>query len=307
MRRTKSICFHLSESLMQKDRQAQKKLSLALRALVDQEHEEKLLRIKQRHELPLHSPSHQIQVKDLQPLALPKIKTLISVRHGQTYANAYDILAGVSDTKLNQLTADGIAQAEQAAEELSQLRDTIGLQIDIILVSPLGRARRTAQIIANRLGLGQDKLKVCRIFSEHHCGVLENVALKPLSQQKKAELRGLTEQPLKTLPSTGDEREKLNRLYDCDMLVAPSQGESMDAVIRRQRLALQWIEMTYPHQNVMVVSHAIVGGAFTVLLKNFPESACVDGKLQFFKQLPRHGQPNVLIQQYNIHRKNPAF
>lgn len=65
------------------------------------------------------------------------------VRHGQTEWNREGRLHGRLDAPL---TADGLAQARSAAEHL------IGAGIRTVCSSPLGRALRTAVVIAERIG-----------------------------------------------------------------------------------------------------------------------------------------------------------
>lgn len=66
-------------------------------------------------------------------------------RHGQNEDNAAGILNGHRDLPL---TAQGVAQAEEAAAQLA----ASGLRFDHIYTSPLSRARQTAEIIAEALG-----------------------------------------------------------------------------------------------------------------------------------------------------------
>ena len=66
------------------------------------------------------------------------------LRHGETDWNAVHRTQGSTDIALN---ANGVAQAEAAAAAL------VGRGIVAIISSPLGRARRTAEIVAQRLGV----------------------------------------------------------------------------------------------------------------------------------------------------------
>lgn len=63
------------------------------------------------------------------------------IRHGQTDLNKKRVLQGRVDEPLN---ADGIRQAKAAAARL----ESLGVTIDQVWSSPLGRARDTAQIVA---------------------------------------------------------------------------------------------------------------------------------------------------------------
>lgn len=74
----------------------------------------------------------------------PGIMSLYLVRHGQIAANVNKVYSGRSDEAL---TETGRRQAGQAAEYMA------GLEINAIYSSPLRRARETAAIIADFMGL----------------------------------------------------------------------------------------------------------------------------------------------------------
>ncbi len=72
--------------------------------------------------------------------------TIFLVRHGETEWNRARRYQGWSDSPL---TARGIAQAEAIGHRLRALPEAAAAEI---VASPIGRARRTAQIIAECLG-----------------------------------------------------------------------------------------------------------------------------------------------------------
>jgi broad specificity phosphatase PhoE len=72
--------------------------------------------------------------------------TIFLVRHGETEWNRARRYQGWSDSPL---TARGIAQAEAIGQRLRALPETAAAEI---VASPTGRARRTAEIIAQCLG-----------------------------------------------------------------------------------------------------------------------------------------------------------
>ena len=78
-----------------------------------------------------------------EPAPLPHIPFWY-LRHGQTDWNAQNLSQGNIDIPLNET---GIAQAHEAAAKL------VGLGITTIISSPLSRARVTAEIAGNALGL----------------------------------------------------------------------------------------------------------------------------------------------------------
>jgi broad specificity phosphatase PhoE len=70
--------------------------------------------------------------------------TIYFVRHGESLANEQNLFAGRQNTPLTEL---GVRQAGQAGDRVAGL----GVRYDEVHVSPLDRARRTAEIIAGRL------------------------------------------------------------------------------------------------------------------------------------------------------------
>ncbi|ACZ89522.1 bifunctional RNase H/acid phosphatase [Streptosporangium roseum] len=72
--------------------------------------------------------------------------SLLLLRHGETPLSVERRFSGLGDPEL---TPNGIAQAEAAAARLS--REPYGIQV--VVSSPLKRARATAEIVAARLGL----------------------------------------------------------------------------------------------------------------------------------------------------------
>src|SRR5215216_4004089 len=71
--------------------------------------------------------------------------TLYLVRHGRTLGNVQGILVGSTDVPLDEL---GIQQAHLVGERLAT-----AVQADMLLSSPLQRARMTAEIIGRQMGL----------------------------------------------------------------------------------------------------------------------------------------------------------
>jgi broad specificity phosphatase PhoE len=79
---------------------------------------------------------------EFERLPIPK-KDFFFLRHGQTDWNVQGRFQGHTDIPLN---ATGLAQAEAAAEAVANCG------VDLIIASPLIRARTTAEIVAARLG-----------------------------------------------------------------------------------------------------------------------------------------------------------
>jgi broad specificity phosphatase PhoE len=93
------------------------------------------------------------------------------LRHGQTQWNAEGRFQGHTDIPLNDV---GLSQAHAAATTLARC------SVDLIIASPLIRARRTAEIVAKHLGkplLVDDELK------ERHFGAFEGLVVNEVKAQ----------------------------------------------------------------------------------------------------------------------------
>lgn len=88
------------------------------------------------------------------------------LRHGQTDWNIDFRLQGVTDIPLN---ATGIAQAEAAAERI------LRADWDVVMTSPLSRAKDTAEIVMHRAGFNLDDLIVEPLLLERSFGVAEGM------------------------------------------------------------------------------------------------------------------------------------
>ena len=72
---------------------------------------------------------------------------LYTVRHGETEWNVVNRVCGRSDIPLTEV---GVEQAEETAKKLK------GTHIDLVLVSPMLRARQTADVLCTELGLSYE-------------------------------------------------------------------------------------------------------------------------------------------------------
>jgi len=87
------------------------------------------------------------------------------VRHGETVWNRAGRLQGRADSPL---TERGEGQARGYGRHLAEvLRDAASVRLS---VSPMGRARRTACLIADELGLPEDALVIEPLLAEHDVG-----------------------------------------------------------------------------------------------------------------------------------------
>ena len=165
------------------------------------------------------------------------------VRHGQTAFNAERRLQGHVDSPL---TALGVRQAQAVADLLADLvGDEPGFRI---VSSPLGRARSTADIIAQRLGLAE--VEEDRRLIELSWGAWDG--------RLRSELEA--EYP-QAFGRTG-------WAFD-----GPT-GESYEAV--QGRLA-DWLESLppEPERRIIAVSHGVSGRVLRGVYGNLPRDAAV--------------------------------
>ena len=71
---------------------------------------------------------------------------LYVLRHGQTSMNSQDLIVGTTD---DTLTEEGIEQAKDVAKKIAAFEGNNA--VDIVITSPLVRARHTAQIVADEI------------------------------------------------------------------------------------------------------------------------------------------------------------
>ena len=92
---------------------------------------------------------------------------LVLIRHGETNWNKEWKMQGHRDIPMNE---SGIKQIGELARKMAD----IGIRADVIISSPLERARQTAAIIAGMIGYGGEII-YDDDFIERDCGLLEGV------------------------------------------------------------------------------------------------------------------------------------
>ncbi len=156
------------------------------------------------------------------------------VRHGQTDYNINGLFQGRKDIPLNSV---GIKQAEETAQKFKNI------PVDIILVSPLTRAKETAKYISNVTGI------------------------KPVIEQDLIER------------NFGDMEGKPNR-EDCNikMLLDYEKNynicnvEPIQSLFKRVSDCLDKIIDKYMGKNVVLVTHGGVAQAIDIYFHGFPEN-----------------------------------
>ena len=149
--------------------------------------------------------------------------SLILLRHGETPLSVDKRFSGLGDPPL---TADGTAQAEAAAARLSRKP----YEIDVIVSSPLTRARQTADAVAARTGLA---VSVEEDLRETDFGAWEGHTFAEIQKRWPDELAA----------------------WLADPEAAPPGGESFATTARRVERARARIIEAHQGGTVLVVSH----------------------------------------------------
>jgi ribonuclease H / adenosylcobalamin/alpha-ribazole phosphatase len=155
------------------------------------------------------------------PGAAPATRFIL-LRHGATEYSPAHRFAGRSDLDL---TPAGIEQARQAAERVAELAE-----VAAVYSSPLLRARHTARLLAERLGL---PVAVEDGLIETDFGDWDGYTHDEVRQKWPAELGR----------------------WLADPLVAPPGGESLAVTIERVRQAADRIRARHVGESVVLVSH----------------------------------------------------
>ena len=148
--------------------------------------------------------------------------TTLLLRHGQTPLSAERRFAGRGDIPLTEL---GLDQAAAAAAALAERG-----AIDLVLTSPLLRARQTADAVAQRTGA---PLAVDDDLAETDFGSWEGMSFAEVMARWPAELTA----------------------WMADADAVPPGGESFAAVAKRVDAALDRLLSAHQGQTVVVVSH----------------------------------------------------
>lgn len=175
------------------------------------------------------------------PTASPysgRVTTVVLIRHGRSEANAQGVLAGRSDTPLDET---GRAQADELARRLADV------PLDVLVTSPQLRARQTAQ----RAAAGRAEAIVDERFAECDYGDWSGAALSELASEPAWEV-------VQWLPSAAQ--------FPAGETMAQMAHRASDGVLR--------LVTQHPDGFVWIVSHgdvikAILAGALGLHLDHF--------------------------------------
>ncbi len=149
---------------------------------------------------------------------------LIIARHAESEWNVLGKYQGLKDPDL---TDRGIKQAELLAHELRKENP------DIVITSPLKRTYKTAEIIANHVGL--EPVKEDRIIEIDH-GIWSGMLVEEVKQKFPEQFDLWINEPHK---------------------VRFEEGESLEDVFNRVKNFLQELNTMYKGKTVVIVSHTV--------------------------------------------------
>ena len=156
------------------------------------------------------------------------------VRHGQTDYNINGLFQGRKDIPLNSV---GIKQAEETAQKFKNI------PVDIILVSPLTRAKENAKYISNITGI-------------------KPVIEKDLIERNFGDMEGK--------PNREDCNIKM--LLDYEKNYNICNVEPIQSLFKRVSDCLDKIINRYMEKNVVLVTHGGVAQAIDCYFNGFPEN-----------------------------------
>jgi probable phosphoglycerate mutase len=154
------------------------------------------------------------------------VTTLVLVRHGATELTASKRFSGGLASSNPGLTDEGRAQVREVGDWLSPIGDAV----DVVVTSPVRRTRESAEILAERLGVG---LVEEPGFAEMEFGTWDGMTFEEVREQRPDEIESW--------------------LGSLD--IAPGGGESFREVEKRVLDGLSRVLEKYAGQTVVVVSH----------------------------------------------------
>ena len=157
-------------------------------------------------------------------------------RHGQTDWNVAHKFQGKADIELNDV---GIQQAKIAKEELKDIN------IDLIISSPLKRARKTAEIIS-----GEKNIPI--------------ICDERISERDFGEFEGQTV-----------EEANLDGFWNYAENVKYEKAENIQSFFKRVYGFLDEMKVKYKDKNVLIVSHGGVSVPVTCYFNGIPNDDCL--------------------------------
>ncbi len=162
------------------------------------------------------------------------------IRHGQDQDNANNILGGQRDSLL---TNNGIKQVEKTAKNIKAKN----IKFDKVYSSPLKRARKTAEIITNILGL--KKPEIIQALIESNFGIMT----------------GKSHDQIKQFCSP-----KILKTSEITYFLSPKSAETFPQLIERANELLKIINKKHRKGNILLVTHGDLGKMIYAAYYNLP-------------------------------------
>lgn len=181
------------------------------------------------------------------------------LRHGETDWNREGRLQGHTDIMLNQ---NGRGQIGHSAEILAGLP----FDFDLVISSPMLRARETAEIVADRLAYAKEKIVMEPLLVERSFGEAEGFKVTELGEK-----------------------------YSFDQSLFPVYqypgAETMEELLKRAHSVFEKIVDTYGNkQNILVAAHGAI--LYAIL------TAVTDGKVAYFGKATRFDPGSIHLIKY---------
>ncbi len=176
-------------------------------------------------------------IGELKKLAKKSGNQYFVMRHGETEGNVKQIWSPDLAT-IDTLTENGITKIK---ENVKMLGDK---SIDLILISPYGRTKETARIVADEIGLSSDAIVVDERLGEWNVG---------------AEFSGKGIEDYFTIRNASSDRYQFKT----------ADGESYAEVMRRSAEFFYDIEKKYSGKKILIVSHGAVTRALSLVADGF--------------------------------------
>jgi probable phosphoglycerate mutase len=195
--------------------------------------------------------------------------TTLLLRHGDTEYTSRKLFSGSGGAD-PPLTSTGNAQAAAAGRALS------GRGVDVVVSSPMRRARETADVVATALRLS---VSVVEDLRECAFGEWEGHSFAEVRERWPDELTAWLASPS----------------------VAPPGGESFDSVGRRVRRARDKLIARYPGKSILIVSHVTPIKTLVRLSLGAPASALYRMELSSasLSEIQWYGDGNASLRRFN--------
>lgn len=202
-----------------------------------------------------------------------KITKIIFVRHGESEINSMDRCSNLLDKY--SLTKDGEKQVKELAKNLNE-------QVDLIISSPILRARQTAELLQKKL---QVDLEFSDLLMEEDVGEWNDVERAVL--QEDADFRHY-----RTL--RGEDKFNFKR---------GRTGESDREIAERMRKLLQEVLQKHQGQTVIFVSHGCMNANLLKILRNIgPEQYYKEKNITHATPIPFYLDENG--EELDLHKHN---